>query len=72
MDDYADQIKNGTLPSQFGNVDMDNRQIINWNIDNIEKWKDALQDIKYYDDDGNFIDSYYDQLKESAENGEVV
>lgn len=70
LDDYADQIKNGTLPSQFGNVDMDNRQIINWNIDNIEKWKDALQDIKYYDDDGNFIDSYYDQLKESAENGE--
>lgn len=70
LDDYADQIKNGTLPSQFGNVDMDNRQIIDWNIDNIEKWKDALQDIKYYDDDGNFIDSYYDQLKESAENGE--
>lgn len=42
---------------------MDNRQIIDWNIENIEKWKDALQDIQYYDDDGNFIDSYYDQLK---------
>ena len=70
LDDYADQIKNGTLPSQFGNVDMDNRQIIDWNIDNIEKWKDALSDIKYYDKDGNFIESYYDQLKESAENGE--
>lgn len=66
---YKDQIKNGTLPSQYGNVDMDNRQIIEWNIENIEKWKDALQDIQYYDDDGNFIDSYYDQLKESAENG---
>lgn len=34
LDDYADQIKNGTLPSQFGNVDMDNRQIIDWNIAN--------------------------------------
>ena len=55
---YKDQIKNGTLPSQYGNVDMDNRQIIEWNIENIEKWKDALQDIQYYDDDGNFIDSY--------------
>ncbi|MBM7012190.1 MAG: hypothetical protein I3J01_10600 [Eubacterium sp.] len=48
---------------------MDNRQIIDWNIENIEKWKDALQDIQYYDDDGNFIDSYYDQLKKSVENG---
>lgn len=70
LDDYADQIKNGTLPSQFGNVDMDNRQIIDWNIDNIEKWKDALSDIKYYDEDGNFLESYYDQLEESAKNGE--
>lgn len=34
LDDYADQIKNDTLPSQFGNVDMDNRQIIDWNIAN--------------------------------------
>lgn len=34
LDDYADQIKNGTPPSQFGNVDMDNRQIIDWNIAN--------------------------------------
>lgn len=70
LDDYADQIKNGTLPSQFGNVDMDNRQIIDWNIDNIERWKDALSDIKYYDKDGNFVESYYDQLEESAKNGE--
>ena len=70
LDSYADQIKNGTIQSKYGNVDMDNRQIINWNIDNIEKWKDALSDIKYYDKNGNFIDSYYDQLKESAEKGE--
>lgn len=28
---YKDQIKNGTLPSQYGNVDMDNRQVIDWN-----------------------------------------
>lgn len=70
LDSYADQIKNGTIQSKYGNVDMDNRQIINWNIDNIEKWKDALSDIKYYDKNGNFIDSYYDQLKESAKKGE--
>ena len=70
LDSYADQIKDGTIQSKYGNVDMDNRQIINWNLDNIEKWKDQLSDIKYYDDDGNFIESYYDQLKESAEKGE--
>lgn len=70
LDSYADQIKNGTIQSKYGNVDMDNRQIIDWNLDNIEKWKNQLSDIKYYDDDGNFIDSYYDQLKESAEKGE--
>lgn len=70
LGDYAEQIKNGTIQSVFGNVDMDNRQVIDWTTDNIEKWKDALSDIKYYDEDGNFIDSYYDQLKESAENGE--
>lgn len=68
--DYAEQIKNGTIQSVFGNVDMDDRQVIDWTTDNIEKWKDALSDIKYYDKAGNFIDSYYDQLKESAENGE--
>lgn len=70
LDSYADQIKNGTIQSKYGNVDMDNRQIIDWNLDNIEKWKDQLSDIKYYDKNGNFIDSYYDQLKESAEKGE--
>lgn len=70
LDSYADQIKDGTIQSKYGNVDMDNRQIIDWNLDNIEKWKDQLSDIKYYDNDGNFIDSYYDQLKESAEKGE--
>lgn len=70
LDSYSDQIKDGTIQSKYGNVDMDNRQIIDWNLDNIEKWKDQLSDIKYYDKDGNFIDSYYDQLKESAEKGE--
>lgn len=70
LDSYADQIKDGTIQSKYGNVDMDNRQIIDWNLDNIEKWKDQLSDIKYYDKNGNFIDSYYDQLKESAEKGE--
>ena len=70
LDKYSNQIKNGTLPSQFGNVDMDNRQIIDWNIENVEKWKDALQDIDLYNDKGDFIGTYYEQLKESAEEGE--
>lgn len=30
LDDYADKIKNGTIQSKFGNVDMDKRTIIHW------------------------------------------
>lgn len=69
LDKYEDQIKNGTLQSVFGNVDMDHRNVINWTLDEIESAKDQLKDIKFYDGDGNFIDSYYDQLKASAKKG---
>lgn len=69
LDKYETQIKNGTLQSVFGNVDMDHRNVINWTLDEIENAKDQLKDIKFYDGDGNFIDSYYDQLKASAEKG---
>ena len=72
LDKYEDQIKNGTLPTTFGNVDMDNRKVIEWNIDELKKFKSQLQDIQYFDADGNFIESYYDQLRASADNIDTV
>lgn len=69
LDKYEDQIKNGTLPTTFGNVDMDNRKVIEWNIDELKKFKSQLQDIQYFDDNGNFLESYYDQLKASSDKG---
>ena len=35
----------------------------------MEQWKEALQDIDLYDKNGNFIETYYDQLLRSAEEG---
>lgn len=72
LDKYEDQIKNGTLPTTFGNVDMDNRKVIKWNTDELEKFKTQLQDIQYFDADGNFIESYYDQLRASVDNIDTV
>lgn len=69
LDKYEDQIKNGTLPTTFGNVDMDNRKVIEWNIDELKKFKSQLQDTQYFDADGNFLESYYDQLKASSDKG---
>ena len=65
---YKDQIINGTLPSQFGNIDMDNRQIISWNKDTLEQYKDALQDIFITDENGEII-RYYDELANNIQNG---
>lgn len=72
LDKYEDQIKNATLPTTFGNVDMDNRKVIKWNTDELERFKTQLQDIQYFDADGNFIESYYDQLRASADNIDTV
>lgn len=72
LDKYEDQIKNGTLPTTFGNVDMDNRKVIKWNTDELERFKTQLQDIQYFDADDNFIESYYDQLRASADNIDTV
>ena len=66
---YKDQIVNGTLPSKFGNIDMNNRTIINWTKETVEQYKDALQDIFMEDDDGTVRD-YYSQLVDAVQNGE--
>lgn len=68
LDKYKDQIINGTLPSKFGNIDMDNRTIINWTKDTVEQYKDALQDI--FMDDNGVVTDYYSQLVQAIQNGE--
>jgi len=42
LDDYADQIKNGTIQTKFGNVDMDKRTIIHWSDELKQTYADAL------------------------------
>ena len=47
LDDYADQIKNGTIQSKFGNVDMDKRTIIHWSDELKQTYADALASWDY-------------------------
>lgn len=47
LGDYADKIKDGTLQSVFGNVDMDKRTIITWSDELKETYKDALASWDY-------------------------
>lgn len=47
LDDYANQIKNGTIQSTFGNVDMDKRTIIQWSDELKQTYADALASWDY-------------------------
>lgn len=47
LDDYANQIKNGTIQSTFGNVDMDKRTIIHWSDELKQTYADALASWDY-------------------------
>ncbi|MDD7735972.1 MAG: hypothetical protein PT941_04260, partial [Bacillales bacterium] len=47
LDDYAEQIKNGTIQTVFGNVDMDKRTIINWSDELKQTYADALASWDY-------------------------
>lgn len=47
LDDYADKIKNGTIQSKFGNVDMDKRTIIHWSDELKQTYADALASWDY-------------------------
>ena len=47
LDDYADQIKNDTIQSKFGNVDMDKRTIIHWSDELKKTYTDALSSWDY-------------------------
>lgn len=47
LSDYADQIKNGTIQSVFGNVDMDKRTIITWSDELKQTYQDELASWDY-------------------------
>lgn len=58
LDDYADQIKNDTIQTKFGNVDMDKRTIIHWSDELKQTYKDEL-DSWDYDPKVGTIDTVY-------------
>lgn len=58
LDDYADQIKNGTIQSKFGNVDMDKRTIIHWSDELKKTYTDALSSWDYNPEIGS-IDTVF-------------
>lgn len=47
LEDYAEKIKNDTISSIFGNVDMDKRTIITWSDELKQTYADALASWEY-------------------------
>lgn len=47
LDDYTDKIKNNTIQTKFGNVDMDKRTIIHWSDELKQTYADALASWDY-------------------------
>ena len=67
LDDYADQIKNNTIQTKFGNVDMDKRIIIHWSDELKKTYKDQL-DSWDYDPEIGGIDSVFGGSMRVGEN----
>ena len=57
-EDYGEQIKNKTIQTVFGNVDMDKRAIITWSDEMKEAFKDELASWQYDPEIGN-IDTVF-------------
>lgn len=58
LEDYAEQIKNETIQSVFGNVDMDKRTIITWSDELKKTYSDALASWDYNPEIGS-IDTVF-------------
>ena len=58
LGDYEEQIKNGTAPTKFGNIDMDDRTVITWTEELKQKYKDALDSWEYNPEIGS-IDTVF-------------
>ena len=67
LDNYADQIKNKTIQTKFGNVDMDKRIIIHWSDELKKTYKDQL-DSWDYDPEIGGIDSVFGGSMRVGEN----
>lgn len=58
LDEYTDKIKDGSIQSKFGNVDMDKRTIIHWSDELKKTYADALASW-YYDPEIGSIDTVF-------------
>lgn len=67
LDNYADQIKNKTIQTKFGNVDMDKRIIIHWSDELKKTYKDQLDSWDYNPEIGG-IDSVFGGSMRVGEN----
>lgn len=66
LDDYADQIKDGTIQTKFGNVDMDKRTIIQWSDELKQTYADELASWNYDPEIGS-IDTVFGGSKRFGE-----
>ena len=67
LDSYLDDIKNGTIQSTFGNVDMDKRTIITWSEELKKTYQDALASWEYDPEVGS-IDTVFGSSDRFGEN----
>lgn len=73
LEDYATAIKNGSISSKYGNVDMDNRKIIKYDKEYVKQHADILKSwADEVDKDGNVIRTKYQTITEALNNGESV
>ena len=73
LGDYEDKIKNGTIQSKFGNVDMDDRTVIKYDEKYLEDHADILKSwAAEYDEAGNVIATKYDEVADAIKNGEEM
>lgn len=68
---YADEIKNGTLQSVFGNINMDKRTIINWSDELKQTYADALASWDYNPETGSIDTVFGGSNAFSFDGGEV-
>ncbi len=72
--EYAKDIIDGNMPTTFGNVDMNNRTIIEYDEDYLKKHADVLKSwVEEYDDiSGEPIYTKYDEVADAIKNGEQL
>lgn len=67
LDEYANKIKDKTIQTKFGNVDMDKRTIIHWSNELKKTYADALESWDYDPEIGS-IDTVYGMSDRFGEN----